>query len=117
MTHEPAQRPVALVTGVGRTVGLGAAIATRLAADGWDVATAHWAPYDERMPWGHPAGDVEQIAQEIREAGGRTVAVKAVQDGRAGVASCTHHGIGGTTNRTVLRNVTSVSRSCGRTRR
>jgi 3-oxoacyl-[acyl-carrier protein] reductase len=31
--HEHA-RPVALITGVGRTVGIGAGIATRLAASG-----------------------------------------------------------------------------------
>ena len=42
--HERAAEhgPVVLVTGVGRTVGLGAAIALRLAEDGWDVATTHW---------------------------------------------------------------------------
>ena len=45
-------RPVVLVTGVGRTVGIGAAIALRLAEDGWDVATTQWTAYDDRMPWG-----------------------------------------------------------------
>jgi len=31
-------RPVVLVTGVGRTVGIGAGIARQLAASGWDIA-------------------------------------------------------------------------------
>ena len=70
-------RPVALVTGVGRRVGIGAAVAGRLALAGWDVATAFWAPYDERMPWGHPAGDVEEISAALRRSGARAVAVPA----------------------------------------
>ncbi|MFI5610995.1 SDR family oxidoreductase [Amycolatopsis sp. NPDC051903] len=45
-------KPVALVTGVGRRAGIGAAIATRLMADGWTVACSYWGAYDARMPWG-----------------------------------------------------------------
>lgn len=33
----PSVRPLALVTGVGRTVGVGAGIARRLSASGWDI--------------------------------------------------------------------------------
>jgi 3-oxoacyl-[acyl-carrier protein] reductase len=42
-------RPVVLITGVGRPEGIGAGIAERLAADGWDVGFAYWAPYDARV--------------------------------------------------------------------
>ncbi len=75
MTPDVLDRPLVLVTGVGRASGIGAAIALRLANDGWDVATTHWAPYDERMPWGHPAGDVERLGTALRAAGARTIAV------------------------------------------
>jgi 3-oxoacyl-[acyl-carrier protein] reductase len=70
-------RPVVLVTGVGRAVGIGAAIAVRLAEEGWDVATSHWTPYDERMPWGPRADDPEQVLELVRAAGARAVAVPA----------------------------------------
>ncbi len=67
----------ALVTGVGRRAGLGAAVALRLAADGWDVATTHWTPYDERMPWGPQQDDPAEIGAMLRAAGVRTTAVSA----------------------------------------
>lgn len=70
-------RPVVLITGVGRTVGIGAGIARRLAAGGWDVATSHWAPYDERMPWGAQPADVDAVGQSLREAGAATIVVPA----------------------------------------
>lgn len=45
------QRSV-LVTGVGRAVGIGNAIATTLAADGWTVLTSGHVDYDAKMSWG-----------------------------------------------------------------
>lgn len=50
----PAERSV-LVTGVGRAVGIGAAIAALLADDGWTVATAGHVGYDAKMVWGADA--------------------------------------------------------------
>lgn len=41
-----------LVTGVGRSIGIGAAVARELADDGWTVATAGHVGYDDRMVWG-----------------------------------------------------------------
>lgn len=73
-TPDPSARPVGIVTGVGRSQGLGAAIALRLAADGWDVATSHWAPYDARVH--HEPGDPDgQTAEAGRAAGARTFSV------------------------------------------
>ncbi len=65
------------MTGVGREVGIGAGIATRLAGDGWDVATSHWTPYDERMPWGPQPEGPDHVHARLRGAGARTVAVPA----------------------------------------
>ena len=76
-SHPSPERPVVLVTGVGRTVGIGAAIALRLAEHGWDVATTYWPGYDERMPWGRQDDDPQTIAAALAERGARTLSVSA----------------------------------------
>jgi 3-oxoacyl-[acyl-carrier protein] reductase len=70
-------RPVALVTGVGRTVGIGAGIAAQLAASGWDVAFTYWAAYDERMPWGVEMEATGAIERSLSGYGAAVAAVEA----------------------------------------
>lgn len=71
------KRPLALITGVGRTVGIGAGIARELARQGWDLALTYWRPYDERMPWGVQTHDAERLAQELRDGGAAVTAIEA----------------------------------------
>lgn len=50
---------VALVTGVSRAIGIGAAVARRLHGLGATVAATGWPPHDAEMPWGEdPLGDL-----------------------------------------------------------
>lgn len=73
----PTVRPLALVTGVGRTVGIGAGITRRLAASGWDVAFTYWTAYDDRMAWGREPGASEAISQALTELGASTAVIEA----------------------------------------
>jgi 3-oxoacyl-[acyl-carrier protein] reductase len=70
-------RRVALVTGVGRQRGIGAAVARALASHGWDLALNHWAAYDRRMPWGSAVDETAEIAAELRTHGVRVVSIEA----------------------------------------
>ena len=62
---------VALVTGVTRRQGIGAAIAIALARAGADVCTAYYRPYDRAMPWGVADSEPEEIVDEVRAIGVR----------------------------------------------
>jgi 3-oxoacyl-[acyl-carrier protein] reductase len=64
-------RPVGLITGVGRKRGIGAAIAHKLAADGWDLALNYWTPYDARMPWGSQPNEIAELSAELTLTGAR----------------------------------------------
>ncbi|MFD9539212.1 SDR family oxidoreductase [Streptomyces sp. NPDC060022] len=75
--NRPAARPLALITGVGRTVGIGAGIARQLAASGWDIACTYWTPYDRRMAWGAESGATEAIAEELAAHGAASAAIEA----------------------------------------
>ena len=46
------EKAVALVTGVSRKIGIGAAIARALALAGMNVFTTFYRPYDATMAWG-----------------------------------------------------------------
>jgi 3-oxoacyl-[acyl-carrier protein] reductase len=74
---ESADRPVVLVTGVGRTVGIGAGIARQLAASGWDIAFSYWTAYDERMQWGVQPGATDEIVKELSDLGATVVPIEA----------------------------------------
>ncbi|MFF0096719.1 SDR family oxidoreductase [Streptomyces canus] len=77
-TRSPsAARPLALITGVGRTAGIGAGIAQRLAGWGWDIAFTYWSPYDARMAWGTEPGATETIEASLSERGAATAAIEA----------------------------------------
>ncbi len=58
-------KPLVLLTGIGRSVGIAAGIARQLAVDGWDLALNYWAPYDERMPWASIPSGLEELVNEL----------------------------------------------------
>ncbi len=74
---ESPRRPVALITGVSRKTGIGAAIVLALAKSGWDLATTYWRPYDASMPWGSNATEAREISDQIRGFSARKVSIEA----------------------------------------
>lgn len=63
-----AQRPIVLITGVGRWISIGTAVARELAADGWDIAFTNFAP-EPRFG--------EEFGAELRQLGANTFTIEA----------------------------------------
>jgi 3-oxoacyl-[acyl-carrier protein] reductase len=67
---------IALVTGVSRKIGIGAAIAKALATDGVDVFTTYYRPYDDTMSWGNEPTEAEAVLAEVRALGVRAAGME-----------------------------------------
>jgi 3-oxoacyl-[acyl-carrier protein] reductase len=62
-------RPAALITGVGRQIGIAAGVAARLADDGWNLALSYWRPYDADLDPTSREEEPERIADDLRARG------------------------------------------------
>jgi 3-oxoacyl-[acyl-carrier protein] reductase len=61
----PLRGRVALVTGVSRRIGIGYAIARRLASLGASLFLQQYAPHDAEQPWGADPGGPEAVASGV----------------------------------------------------
>ncbi len=71
MITSRADRPHALITGVGRRGSIGHAVAVRLARAGWNISFTHWGAYEQRVDLPYESDGVALIADEMRAAGAR----------------------------------------------
>ena len=65
-THRPLAGRVAVVTGVSRRIGIGLAVARRLADLGADLFVTSWTAHDQEQPWGADPGGMEAVLAELR---------------------------------------------------
>jgi 3-oxoacyl-[acyl-carrier protein] reductase len=68
LRHDALRGRNALVTGVSRRVGIGYAIARRLAGAGASLFLQHYAPHDQDQPWGADPGGPEAILAGVTAA-------------------------------------------------
>src|SRR5947207_15295286 len=68
---KPLQGKIALVTGVGRCAGIGAAICREIAKNGGDVFFTYWQQYDKETHSENSENDPAAIAAELSRFGVR----------------------------------------------
>ena len=71
MPEKPLAGRVAVVTGVSRRIGIGFAVAERMAGMGADLLVQSHTAYDADQPWGADPGGVEPLLAALRAHGGR----------------------------------------------
>ena len=67
---------VAVVTGVSRLDGIGAAICKELAEAGYDIFFTYWTNYDKEMPWGVDKNEQIQLKEELLQKGVRVLSME-----------------------------------------
>lgn len=68
---EPLAGRAALITGVSRRIGIGFALARRLAQMGADLFIHSWSPFDAAQPWGADPDGIDAVLAELRASGRR----------------------------------------------
>jgi len=77
MKSMKSNRPIAIITGASRKIGIGAAIAKKLAESGWDIAITYWQQYDKSMEWGSDSKDLDSIITALKQTGAHVVSIEA----------------------------------------
>ncbi|MCC3451891.1 MULTISPECIES: SDR family NAD(P)-dependent oxidoreductase, partial [unclassified Microcoleus] len=94
------QRPIVLITGASRTIGIGSSIAKELAKSGWDVALTYWQPYDASMPWGSDPKEVQSLCHKLEQFGVRSTAIEvdlSLTDSASRIFDIVEHDLGNVT--------------------
>jgi 3-oxoacyl-[acyl-carrier protein] reductase len=94
------KRPIVLITGASRTIGIGSSIAKELAKAGWDVALTYWQPYDASMPWGSEPTEVKLLCHKLEQFGVRSTMIEvdlSLTDSALRIFDIVEHDLGGVT--------------------
>ncbi|MBL1420431.1 MAG: SDR family NAD(P)-dependent oxidoreductase [Alphaproteobacteria bacterium] len=68
---KPFNSQITLITGVGRSIGIGAAICREIAKNGGDIFFTYWNEYDKQMFPNTPTSDTQHITNELKQYGVR----------------------------------------------
>ncbi|WP_285766680.1 SDR family oxidoreductase [Peribacillus sp. SI8-4] len=60
---------IAIITGVSRLKGIGAAICQELAESGYHIFFTYWTEYDYKMPWGIESGEPMKLQEALLKKG------------------------------------------------
>lgn len=60
---------IAIITGVSRLKGIGAAICKELAETGYHIFFTYWTEYDKKMPWGIDLDEPMKLKEELIQKG------------------------------------------------
>ena len=71
LQSSPLAGRLALITGVSRRIGIGFAIARRLAEMGADLFIQSWSPYDAAQAWGADPDGIDAVLADLRASGRR----------------------------------------------